>query len=471
MTLKHRLMLVTAVAVAATFLLGLVCYRQGQTLGASIEELSSKSVTGAFSIGKLNGLAKDLRGKMRSHVVETAPAAMAKLDQEITELAGKLDKELSRLGNDLSTPAQQQRYAAIRPRVVGFTGAWSGMHQASRDNHPDAMKMFLDRVMPRFKELQDSLDGLEEQLQRDVVATSEQARVSARQTTIWSLILVGGGVVMVLWIGWWISNYMTNFLNRSVDRLRESASLIQNMAQELHQANEQISSGATQQVAALHETSTIGMRVKDLSTTFSSQASVVVDNVVGLKKGMDETRSTMNRLVGQMKAIEESSAKIQRLSGLVEAIAFQTHILSLNASIEAARSGEAGRGFEVVAGEVKSLAQQSSEAAQETANLIAESLDAVSAGSGSLQQIVATVEKVNRTSDEIRGLVSTIEAASREQATNMIEISRALHEVENVSSRNAANAEQGFAQQRDMEQQASILLGVVGELEAIVRQP
>lgn len=471
MTLKHRLMLVTAAAVAVTFLLGLVCYQQGQTLGASIEELSSKSVIGAFSIGKLNSLAKDLRGKMRSHVVETAPAAMAKLDGEINELSAKLDKEMSKLGEELSTPAQRERYAAIRPKVVAFAGAWNGVREASLAVQDDAMKQFLDRVMPRFKELQDAVDGLEAQLQRDVAAASEQARVSARQTTIWSLALVGGGVALVLWIGWWISSYMTNFLNGSVDRLRESASLIQNMAQELHQANEQISSGATQQVAALHETSTIGMRVKDLSTTFSSQATEVVTNVIDLKKGMDETRATMNRLVSQMKAIEDSSSKIQRLSGLVEAIAFQTHILSLNASIEAARSGEAGRGFEVVAGEVKSLAQQSSEAAQETANLIAESLEAVSAGSTSLQQIVATVEKVNRVSDDIRGLVSTIEAASREQATNMTEISRALHEVESVSSRNAANAEQGFAQQRDMEQQASTLLGVVGQLEAIVRKP
>lgn len=240
------------------------------------------------------------------------------------------------------------------------------------------------------------------------------------------------------------------------------------MAQELNEANQQISNGAIEQVAAIQETTAAGERVRGMAEQFAKQAGTVSHTVEQLNRGMSETRRDLDGMVSQMTAIEETSNKIKRLSGLVDSIAFQTHILSLNASIEAARSGEAGRGFEVVASEVKSLARQSSEAAQETAKLIAESLDAVAAGSKSLTQIVATVKTVGSASEEIRGLVVKIEEASRQQATNMSEISISLRQVEVVSSRTAASAEQGFAQQQEMEAQASSLLQVVDGLQSLL---
>lgn len=471
MTLNQRLIVAFGASVLCTAMLGLVGLQQGSKLGGVVSDLTQHSIRSAFVIGRVNGLAKDLRGKMRSHVVESEMDAMRKLDGEIGDLREKLRQEIGVLDEHMLNDSVRVLFAQLAPRLSAFEGAWISARQASVEKRPDAMPRFLAEVMPKFKELQEGVDALESQLARDVDKAAEQSASSAQWARWVSIGLLLLAVAVCTGMGWWTIRYAHLGLTSSVDQLKTSAGLLSGMARELNAANEQISSGATEQVAAIQSTTDSGDRVRGMAERFAEQAGTVSETVTRLNTGMDVAKSTLEMMVVQMKAIEESSSKIQRLSGLVDSIAFQTHILSLNASIEAARSGEAGRGFEVVAGEVKSLARQSGEAAQETANLIAESLSAVGAGSKSLTQIVTMVSEVGQASSQIRGLVSEIEAASRQQAMNMTEISTSLREVEVVSSRTAAAAEQGFAQQREMEVQAEALLVVVQGLQSMVKQP
>ena len=99
-----------------------------------------------------------------------------------------------------------------------------------------------------------------------------------------------------------------------------------------------------------------------------------------------------------MAGIAESSRKISEIIGVIDEIARQTNLLALNAAVEAARAGEAGRGFAVVASEVRSLAQRSSQAAKDIADLITGSSDQVSRG----------VELVNRAGSSLNEIVESI---------------------------------------------------------------
>lgn len=469
MTLNRRLILAFGASVLVTVLLGVVSLQQGLKMSGMITELTSSYIANAFSIGRINGLAKDLRGKMRSHVVEQDPKAKAKIDQEIGDLESRIAGESQRLEANLMPGPQQRLFGLLEPRFRDFRAAWQNVGKSSLAQDPRAMDHFLAEVMPKFKPLQEGLDGLEAQLKRDAEEAQAESNSAARITQGLAIALLVLSVLVNAGMGYWTIWFANRSLMGSVDQLRESAGLITGMAQELNEANQQISSGATEQVAAIQGTTQAGDRVRGMAQKFAVQAGTVTETVGELNRGMEEAKRTLQTMVSHMKAIEETSNKIQRLSGLVDAIAFQTHILSLNASIEAARSGEAGRGFEVVAGEVKSLARQSGEAAQETAKLISESLQAVGDGSKSLTQIVATVQHVGRATEQIRGLVGEIESASREQASNLVEISSSLREVEVVSSRTAAAAEQGFAQQQEMEAQAAALLHVVDDLQRLVK--
>jgi methyl-accepting chemotaxis protein len=254
----------------------------------------------------------------------------------------------------------------------------------------------------------------------------------------------------------------------AVHQLEESAELIAAMARELKAANEQISNGTTEQVLSIQRTNESGERVRVEAQSHAQAASRAQSTVSSLTHLLGQVQNEVETMVGQMREVSDTSEKIKRLSAIVESIAFQTHILSLNASIEAARSGEAGRGFEVVANEVKTLARQSSEAARETADLIAGSLSAVANGSASLGQIVSSVGNVTSATAEIDRLIRSIESSSQQQAGNAGSIARALTDIETVSTRTAAAAEEVFAQQAEMAIQAQHLDRVTKTLRQLI---
>jgi methyl-accepting chemotaxis protein len=143
-----------------------------------------------------------------------------------------------------------------------------------------------------------------------------------------------------------------------------------------------------------------------------------------------------------MDEIADSSSKISKITSVIDEIAFQTNLLALNAGVEAARAGEAGRGFAVVASEVRALAQRSSEAAREIAELISASSSQVTRGVGLVGQAGRALEAIDGAVSEIHLRVTEIATSSREQATGLAEINLAVNQLDQVTQQNAAMFEE-----------------------------
>jgi|SRR5271157_1251406 len=146
----------------------------------------------------------------------------------------------------------------------------------------------------------------------------------------------------------------------------------------------------------------------------------------------------LEEMVQSMKEINGSGAKVIRV---IDEIAFQTNILALNAAVEAARAGEAGMGFSVVADEVGNLAQRSAQAAKDTALLIEESM--------------------------VKTMVDEVNTGTQKQARGIQQISSAVGQMEQVTQRSAANAEESAAASEDLGTQAQSLYAVVDRLRAL----
>jgi methyl-accepting chemotaxis protein len=146
-----------------------------------------------------------------------------------------------------------------------------------------------------------------------------------------------------------------------------------------------------------------------------------------------------------MGAIHDASARIVDIIAVIDGIAFQTNILALNAAVEAARAGAQGRGFTVVATEVRTLAQRSSAAAHEIRALIDDSACKVDAGRRLVAQAGTTIDGLVDSVRRVDGIVAEIAAASREQSGGIDRIHAAVGEVDRVTQQNAALAEQATA--------------------------
>ncbi len=191
-----------------------------------------------------------------------------------------------------------------------------------------------------------------------------------------------------------------------------------------------------------------------------SDASDLVDKATGYAAEADKK---MEQLITATTNIDQSSAQIGSIIKAIEDIAFQTNILALNAAIEAARAGAAGKGFSVVADEVRSLAARSGEAAQSTGTLIGRSLQDVKTGTESTNHAISAVQVINECIRSIKTLMDEIARASIQQSEMVVSVESRIREVSGVIQANSAAAEESAAVSNELSGQAETLNRLIGQ--------
>ena len=187
-------------------------------------------------------------------------------------------------------------------------------------------------------------------------------------------------------------------------------------------------------------------------------ASELVDKATGYASEADQK---MEQLTTATKRIDQSSAQIVTVIKTIEDIAFQTSILALNAAVEAARAGTAGKGFSVVADEVRNLAAKSAEAAQSTNTLINRSIQDVKTGTESTDLAVSAMEIIHDCIQSIKALMDEIAAASVQQSDMIVLVENGIKEISTVVQSNSAAAEKSAAVSKELSNQARTLNSLI----------
>jgi len=273
-------------------------------------------------------------------------------------------------------------------------------------------------------------------------------------------------------------------------QIKDGANALATAATEISTSVTQIAAGATETATAANETGTTVEEVRQTALDSNRKAKHVSDSAQKAvqisqsgEKAVAETLEGMRRIESQMESIAESIMRLsehgQAIGGIiatVEDVTEQSNLLSVNASIEAAKAGEQGKGFAVVAQEVKSLAEQSQQATSKVRNILDDIQKATSSAVMVTEQgtkaVEAGVQQSSEAGDAIKRLANSVaEAAqattqisvsSQEQLVGMDQIVSAMESIKQASTQNVAATKQVESAAHDLRELGQKLKDLIG---------
>ena len=535
LTLSKQLALMTAATLAALLIVGLIGYRVASSLGQAVEYNENNTIPAVETIGLMENTFVEMRVSVLGHMTTWDEDEKKAYDKKIND-----GRQSFRAATDKYEKIAAQRddtdrqmLAADRKAFDGYLASIEPVLAKSRESQNADAKELLAQGKAAMELLDKSLKSHAEHAKALATAQRDAANTAFARGSSFSVVSI---VLAFIVIG--VLNYlltrsirtrlqameslvwrvetdldlttrvtvhrqdeigrMALALNRLLERLQghmrsvaSAASQVAQSAETMADASERVSSSseaqssAASEMAASMEEITVSInhvgdratvtrkQVADAGTLATDGERVVIQSVTdidAISEAVAAAAETINHL-------EEQSQKIASVVNVIKEVADQTNLLALNAAIEAARAGEQGRGFAVVADEVRKLAERTERSTHEITETIGSMRQGAQVASVSMHEAVEKVTASATRAADARDLIRKIGEGSREAVAMVSEITEAIHEQSAASTgvaqsveRIAQMAEQGTAAARDGADTAKHLNTLAHDMRVITDQ-
>lgn len=476
-SLKFKLILSFCIVAVITLLVGFIGWSSVRSLDKYVNQIGNDNLPAIRGMNIMNEAIVAEMNAVRSYLLTGTDDEIAKRLAGAIETARERAEKGYNMYNDLEkTDKEKELWAKVVPVWNRY---WEGMEKAEKmaqeyyktkhQEDYDATFKYLMRDV--IKDYYDARDTLKENINLNQELVEKNIKDATKTSTTAILLAVIAmiiGVVLSLTIGIVLSIAISKPINKIVDDLLKGAEQVAAASEQLSETSQQLAEGSSENAASIEET----------SSTISETSSMVQQNTentreaailsIDTKKSAEKENAEMGDMLNAMEDIKKSSSEISKIIKVIDDIAFQTNILSLNAAVEAARAGDAGAGFAVVAEEVRNLAQRSAQAAKDTATMIETSVERAATGVTIAKKVAESLNEITGKVEKVHAIMDEINVASQEQAQGISQINKAVSQMEQVTQSIAANAEESASASEELNAQAENMKEIVEDLIHIV---
>ncbi len=327
------------------------------------------------------------------------------------------------------------------------------------------VSVYEDELLRPVIEMEQRMASRSEKVLGSIIATGDRATATVAN---WCLGIGGATLVIAVFLAIFISRSITKPINRVITEVNEGADQVNEASRQVSAASQQLAHGASEQAASLEETSSALASMAEMTRSNAQNAQEANSLSNQARNAAESGNETMAELNKAMTGINEASGQISNIIKVIEEIAFQTNLLALNAAVEAARAGEHGKGFAVVADEVRNLAQRAGQAARETTVLIEDSVTRAREGAEVASLVNDALGAIVNNVTQATDLVNKIATASNEQANGVEQVNRAVAQMDSVTQQNAANAEESASAAEQLSAQSETVKTMVHDLSVMI---
>jgi CHASE3 domain sensor protein len=481
-TLTQQIAAAYVIPVLIMILLGGLSYQNTQTL---VE--SGRWVEHTYQVlGELNAMVlslKDAETGERGYVITGKEEFLGPYREAVTSI-GKEYEDIRAITRD--NPEQQRRLDALHPLIQNKLAELARIIEERRRGGLEAATLIIEEGRTR-QSMNDIRAAIVEMAAAEQALLKKRAAENEAASRQLTRFLVGGNVAAVLIVvvsAALILKRLGRRIGTAVQHLRSSSAELEAAAgqqvkgaQGQASASTEVSTTIRELVSTSHQIAESAQRVTHMATETSAVAEEGDHTVRTAQKAMDSVKAQVDRVVLHMLALGKKSQEIGSILDIINELAEQTNILSINATIEAAGAGEAGRRFSVVADEIRKLADRVGRSTKDVRTLIDEvraaanttvmaTEDGSKAVDASVQHFAEVTTSFKRITEYVAGTAQAsreIELSTKQQTTAVEQVGMAINDVAQTAKETEASSKQTL-------QTASQMASLSQELVRLIRR-